>query len=185
MKIEDFKRKEKTENKQLMYVYFLILILGIILYVGYLFLNRTQDEIGFECIDINHENEYAQLNVNDIILLSKIINAEVHGESYKDKLLVGSVILNRVNNKEFPNTLYDVIYQKNQFHGVTGKYFRYSNKRIQDKESKSAALEILKNGPINKDILYFHNPKTAKNSEWINKIVEKGVKFRMENHIYI
>ena len=99
-----------------------------------------------------------EISKKKIILLTKLINSEAHGESYKSKLLVGSVVLNRTKDDEFPNTLKKVIYQPNQFTGIHSKYFRYSNETIEDIESKKAATYLLKNGSINKRILYFHNP---------------------------
>lgn len=100
-------------------------------------------------------------------LLAKVINSESHGESFKSKLHVGSVVLNRTKDSNFPNTIKKVIYQRNQFDGIGTKYFRFSNKTKDDVDSKRAALYLLMNGSINDDILYFHNP------DIVNKRVTK------------
>lgn len=51
----------------------------------------------------------------DLYWLARIISAESQGESLEGKLAVGSVVLNRMNDPQFPGTLHDVIYQRNQF----------------------------------------------------------------------
>lgn len=48
-------------------------------------------------------------------LIARIINSEAGGMSLEGKVSVGNVIMNRVNSAEFPNTVYGVIYQPNQF----------------------------------------------------------------------
>ena len=44
-------------------------------------------------------------NTNDVKLLSRVIYGEARGEPYVGQVAVGAVILNRVNNSSFPNTL--------------------------------------------------------------------------------
>jgi hypothetical protein len=53
------------------------------------------------------------VSIEDIDLLAHLIYAEAGSSWIKDETLyyVGSVVLNRVNSDQFPNTLYDVIYQ--------------------------------------------------------------------------
>lgn len=58
-------------------------------------------------------DEYYQSDV--VYWLSRVINAESGNQPMHGKVAVGNVILNRVNNPIFPNTVYEVIFQKNQF----------------------------------------------------------------------
>jgi hypothetical protein len=53
----------------------------------------------------------------DIDLLAHLIYAEAGSSWIPDETLyyVGSVVLNRVNSKYYPDTLYEVIYQKGQY----------------------------------------------------------------------
>ncbi|MGO5052496.1 cell wall hydrolase [Lachnospiraceae bacterium LCP25S3_G4] len=51
----------------------------------------------------------------DVDLLAAIIECEAGGGSYDGMVAVGGVIMNRVRSSRFPNTIYDVIYQKGQF----------------------------------------------------------------------
>ena len=54
-------------------------------------------------------------NVDDLTLMAAIIYCEAGAEPYEAQLAVGAVIMNRVQHKNYPNTLYGVIYQKGQF----------------------------------------------------------------------
>ena len=58
-------------------------------------------------------DEYYQSDV--VYWLSRIINSESGNQPLDGKVAVGNVILNRVSNPIFPNTVYEVIFQKNQF----------------------------------------------------------------------
>jgi N-acetylmuramoyl-L-alanine amidase len=52
---------------------------------------------------------------DDVYWLSHIINAESGNQPLAGKIAVGNVILNRVYDGRFPDTIYGVIFQKNQF----------------------------------------------------------------------
>lgn len=58
-------------------------------------------------------------------MLAKIAMAEAEGESVEGKALVILVVLNRVWNDEFPDSIEEVIFQKNQFSPVAegGRYW--------------------------------------------------------------
>lgn len=59
-----------------------------------------------------------ELSQEDAYLLAKIAMAEAETEDTKGKALVIMVVLNRICNDEFPNTIKEVLYQKNQFSPV-------------------------------------------------------------------
>jgi N-acetylmuramoyl-L-alanine amidase len=52
-------------------------------------------------------------------LLARVITHESGNQPLEGKMAVGNVILNRVNSRSFPNTVYDVIFSPNQFPGAT------------------------------------------------------------------
>lgn len=54
-------------------------------------------------------------NSDSVYWLSRIIFAESGNQSLEGKIGVGNVILNRVSSPSFPNTIYGVIFQSNQF----------------------------------------------------------------------
>ncbi|PGK51109.1 hypothetical protein CN918_25305 [Priestia megaterium] len=100
-----------------------------------------------------------KFNEDRVNTLGRIIEAEARGESMQGKIAVGNVIINRMNNKQFPNTIKGVIFQKNQFSPVkSGKI--YSTKASTD--SLKAAVRVINGENVVKDALYFYNPKLTK-----------------------
>lgn len=97
------------------------------------------------------------LNYDDLFLLSKIVDAEA-GSSWlteEHRLLVASVVLNRVNSPEFPNTIYEVIYQEGQYAPIGKKWF---SELIPSSDSVMAAYTILAEGSIAPpDVVYQAN----------------------------
>lgn len=102
---------------------------------------------------------------DDIYWLSKIIHAESQGEPMEGKIAVGNIVLNRVRSKDFPNTIYDVIFDRNggvQFSPVLdGSIYQepYGDSII-------AAKWALSGENVVSDCLFFLNPRTAQ-STWI------------------
>lgn len=68
-------------------------------------------------------------------LIARVINAEAGSMSLEGKVSVGNVIMNRVASPEFPNTVYGVLYQRNQFTVVNYASFQ----RTPSEESVLAA----------------------------------------------
>ncbi|MDM5301497.1 cell wall hydrolase [Bacillus subtilis] len=103
-------------------------------------------------------------------LLSRLVHAEAKGESYKGKVAVASVVLNRTEKKGFPDTIRGVIYQTNAFEPVSNG----SINQKPDKDSIAAAEEALSSENRETDAVFFYNPKTA-SDDWIRsrKIVER------------
>ena len=58
-----------------------------------------------------------KISFDDLYLLSKLICAEAGSDWLSDdfRLCVGEVVLNRVASPEFPDTIYEVVYQKGQY----------------------------------------------------------------------
>ncbi|MBQ4354740.1 MAG: cell wall hydrolase [Clostridia bacterium] len=102
---------------------------------------------------------------DDLYWLAKIIHAESQGEPFLGKLAVGSVILNRVDSDEFPDTIYDVIFDDE--HGV--QFTPTVDGAIEQtagKDSVLAAKICLENTRLSHEILYFLNEAAATNF-WI------------------
>lgn len=107
-------------------------------------------------------------NEDDIFWLARIIEAEASGESYKGKVAVGSVILNRVNSKEFPNTVYGVIFE---YYGKIPQFSPVAEGTIYNtpsKESIKAAKDAINGAKPVGNSTYFFNPAKAAGS-WIVK----------------
>ena len=110
------------------------------------------------------ENYY---NSDELYWLSRIIEAEAGGEILEGKIAVGNVVLNRVEDKRYPNTIYGVIFDfKNgiQFTpAYTGTIYN-----TPSAESIAAAKMCLEGYEIIPDVLFFFNPRIA-TSNWISK----------------
>ena len=115
----------------------------------------------------NTTNTTGEYSENDILWLSRIIEAEASGESYHGKIAVGNCVINRTKSSEFPNTIYDVIFDKK--HGV--QYQPIANGAIYNtpsEESVLAAKEALSGYSVVGDALYFCSVKVAPHS-WASK----------------
>jgi N-acetylmuramoyl-L-alanine amidase len=102
----------------------------------------------------------------DKTLMARLVHAEANGESYAGKVAVATVILNRVDHPDFPNTVRGVIYQ------VDGGYYAFTpvqNGRINNTpsvETRKAVNEAITLRGTGKGSIYFYNPKTT-TSKWI------------------
>ena len=117
-----------------------------------------------DAVEFKTAEEY--YDSNDLYWLAKIISAESEGESLIGKIAVGNVVLNRVENPEFPDNVYDVIYDKKggvQFTPVANG----SINNYPTEESFTAAKICLENYKLtNKNILFFLNPSIS-TSTWV------------------
>ena len=92
---------------------------------------------------------------DDSYLLCKIAMAEAESEGVKGKALVMLVVLNRVWSNEFPDTIEEVIFQKNQFSPVAnGRY-----DAVEPDEECYEALKLIQVDHWNEsqDALYFES----------------------------
>ena len=63
-----------------------------------------------------HNSTVIEMNIDEAQELLKIAYAEAGNQGEDGQWLVMSVIINRVNSSEFPNTIHEVIYQPGQFY---------------------------------------------------------------------
>lgn len=112
-----------------------------------------------------HLKGNAPYTKDELYWLSKIVSAESAGEPNEGKVAVANVVLNRVKNPEFPDTIYGVIFDRK--YGVqftpTADGAIYNTPTT---ESVIAAKRALLGEDVSRQSLYFLNPKTATNS-WI------------------
>ncbi|MDR1261930.1 MAG: spore cortex-lytic enzyme [Oscillospiraceae bacterium] len=95
-------------------------------------------------------------------ILARIIHGEARGEPYIGKVAVAAVVLNRVRNASFPNTVAAVVYQSGAFDAVSdGQIWLTPND-----ESWRAARDALNGWDPTYGCLYYFNPQTATNA-WI------------------
>lgn len=104
----------------------------------------------------------AYYNTEDLYWLARIIHAESRSEPINGKIAVGNVVLNRVKSPDFPNSIYDVIFDREW--GV--QFEPTQNGTIYeepDQESVLAAMLCLDGASVVGNSLYFLNPAKADN----------------------
>lgn len=95
-------------------------------------------------------------------LISRFVHAEARGEPYKGQVAVAAVILNRVKDSRFPNTVSGVVYQSGAFTCVSDGQINLS----PDETSKKAAQDAMNGWDPTYGAIYYFNPNTA-TSKWI------------------
>ncbi len=99
---------------------------------------------------------------NDRYLLAKVIYAEARGESYTGQVAIGAVVLNRVEDSRFPNTIAGVIYQPWAFTAVNDGQINLE----PNQTAYQAADDALNGWDPTYGSVYYYNPATA-TSKWI------------------
>lgn len=92
---------------------------------------------------------------DDVAMLAAIIECEAGNQSYEGKCAVGSVVINRVADPRFANSISGVIYAPYQFSPVASGRFAIVLARGANAACTQAAVDVL-NGHININALYFH-----------------------------
>lgn len=113
----------------------------------------------------------------DTELLARVIRAEAEAEPYTGQVAVGAVILNRVQDPDFPNTLAGVIYEPRAFESVSNGMVN----RPPTESARKAANAALSGWDPSGGALFFFNPaKVGANSYvWTRKIIQ-----RIGKHIF-
>lgn len=78
----------------------------------------TQAENGYPLITLGDELLTCGAdfyNAKDVDLIARTIAREAGNQSFTGKMALGNLIMNRVKSSRFPNSVYGVLYQKNQF----------------------------------------------------------------------
>ena len=105
----------------------------------------------------NHATQQLYITGEDIDLMAKLVYAESIGEPYAGKVAVASVVLNRAIDPHFPNTIEQVIFQKNAFSCVkNGKINASANQ-----DCYNAVYDAIKGADPTNDALFFYNPTIA------------------------
>ena len=101
---------------------------------------------------------------SDIQLMARAINGEARGEPYEGQVAVGAVILNRVKDSRFPNSISGVIYQPGAFTAVSDGQINVS--LSEGSTVYKAAQDAMNGWDPTGGCVYYFNPSTATN-KWI------------------
>lgn len=115
-----------------------------------------------EVLSCNREFWVYELSDKDYEVLLKIVEAEAGGEDETGKLLVANVVLNRMKDEAFPDTVEEVVFQNDggcyQFSPIgDGRYDLVS----VSEETFKAVERALKGEDLSKGALYFVSEKYA------------------------
>ena len=98
----------------------------------------------------------------DVNLLARLVYGEARGESYTGQVAVAAVVLNRMKNSSFPNTLSGVIYQPGAFSVVNDGQINLT----PNQTAKNAAQDAINGWDPSYGSIYYFNPKKTTN-KWI------------------
>lgn len=101
----------------------------------------------------------------DLYWLSRIISAESRGEPFEGQIAVGNVVLNRVASPDFPDTIYDVIFDERW----GGQFAPVRNGSIWNEPAESSVLAArlcLAGATTAAASLYFIAPNLTSN-HWV------------------
>jgi N-acetylmuramoyl-L-alanine amidase len=101
-------------------------------------------------------------NDKDVYLLARAVYGEGRGEPYKGQVAIAAVILNRVDNPNFPNSIAGVVYQPGAFDVVADGQINMA----PDSSAVKAARDAINGWDPTYGCIYYYNPATA-TSSWI------------------
>lgn len=102
-----------------------------------------------------------------LLWLSRIISAESRGEPMRGQIAVGNVVLNRVKDPDYPDTIYGVIFDRN--YGVQFEPVLNGSIYAEPTESAIAAAKLCLEGvDLSRGSIYFYDPAKAQSS-WIGQ----------------
>lgn len=125
---------------------------------------------------LKKSTSYSQYEID---LLARLITAEADSEPFKAKVGVGAVVLNRVKDLNFPNTIKDVIYAKDdRFYQFTPVENGWIYKPASPDSRKAAIAAMNGYDPTNGALYYFDDSATNK---WL---WSKPIALRIDKMVY-
>ncbi|WP_404356247.1 cell wall hydrolase [Cytobacillus firmus] len=100
--------------------------------------------------------------IYNVTKMAHIVNGEARGESYEGQVAVASVMLNRLESRDFPDTISNVIFQKNAFTAIYDGQYHLQPSKTSFQAVKDAFLGWDPSGGA----VYYYNPKLV-TDEWI------------------
>ena len=93
---------------------------------------KINENIAFVYTDYLRDSEIPKMmyTQEELDILAHILAGECQALSDMEQLRVGSVVLNRIKDSRYPNTMQEVVFQKNQYACVkNGNYYREPTER--------------------------------------------------------
>ena len=115
-----------------------------------------------------------EVTYEDAQLLMKVAQAEAGNQGITGQWLVMCVVLNRVESEDFPDTVYEVIYQEGQFSTATNGALD----KAEPTSDTHIALAYLEQGNKAEKIIAFENSKCQSLDKYFWKA------FSVKDHIF-
>lgn len=125
---------------------------------------KVASELGYYAQQAVHDN---QMSSDDYYTLLQIVEAEATGGDVTSKMMVAGVVLNRVRDSHFPDTIYEVVWQDEQFQPTSdGRIYSCS---ITD-STVEAVERVLQGEDYSQGALFFVARNTAEstNMSWFD-----------------
>lgn len=103
--------------------------------------------------DPTEEEIEEEIRFGEMELIAQLVMAEAGNQDLMGKRYVVDVVLNRVDSDDFPDTVEEVIFQKNQFSVIENGAFDEAGWTITEECYEAVELEYEER--LNYDILYF------------------------------
>lgn len=122
---------------------------------------KAEEERIRKAVEAIRTSAVVRFSDRDYEVLKRIVQAEAGICDTKGKILVANVIINRVRDKEFPNTIAEVVYQKSQFSPVSNGSI---NTCTVTQETVDAVNRALAGEDYSQGALYFMNRGRSRSS---------------------
>ncbi|SDI18805.1 cell wall hydrolase [Alteribacillus bidgolensis] len=160
----------------------------VLINMGYLHSNATgyygpltdeavqqfQNDFGLGVDGISGANTLRK--VEDVKRIAQTVHGEARGESFEGQVAVAAVIRNRLNSPQFPETVEEVITERNAFTAVQdGQYYLEPNTAAYQ-----AVREAWRGRDPSQGSHYYYNPVIA-TSDWI---LTRTTKLQIGKHVF-
>ena len=125
------------------------------------------------CSHIAARRQVLSLSEESADMLMKIAMAEAGGEDLQGKALVMNVVVNRIRDKEFPDTVEGVIFQPGQFSPISdGRYYDM----VPDEDCHKALYMVVNGWDESQGATYFRTNVSGEtwHSEALQKLFTHG-----------
>lgn len=114
---------------------------------------------------------------DDIYLLARLVYSEARGEPFTGQVAVAAVLLNRVKSDEFPDSIFECVYQPNQFEPVANGQIN----QVPNNDAYEAVLMALRGTDPTNGAVFFWNPDKVSAMSWV---WTRTVTSRIGDHVF-
>lgn len=100
--------------------------------------------------------------LSDVDMMARVVHGEARGENYTGQVAVAAVILNRIDSSLFPNSTYNVIFQRNAFTAVNDGQYKFK----PNASAYQAVKAAVKGSDPSLGATYYYNPSGVTDT-WI------------------